>query len=123
MRGVQDDPYEVPAEVSDFPEPVQRFSGWNTPVLLVIFFVPASFYILAFCSSRYFGNRTLEEVALYLCLASGVVSSFLSASIHSLREEVRPGLFTLLTLVYLLAQILVFMTLRIGAEIVVEVQS
>lgn len=114
-----DDPYEIPAETSDPPETVQWFATWNTPVLLAVFFTPATFFLIAFSSSRFFGNRALEEIALYLALASGVVVSFVSAWIHSFREGHRLGIFALLTFVHLLAQFLVFMTLRIGAEIIV----
>ncbi|MGB0144531.1 MAG: hypothetical protein ACPGAP_07140 [Akkermansiaceae bacterium] len=113
------DPYEIPAEATELPEPVQRFAAWNTPVLLAVFFIPAAFFLFAFCSSRYLGNRSLEELALYFALGSGVIISLVSAGIHSLREGERLGIFALLTFVHLLAQFLVFMTLRIGAEILV----
>jgi 4-amino-4-deoxy-L-arabinose transferase-like glycosyltransferase len=112
------DPYQTPREEADFSSGKEPLSGWSTSVLVTIFFIPAAFFILAFCANRYLDHRALEKVALYLALGSGVVVSVFSAFVHNRREGDRLGTFALLTVVYLLAQVLALMTLRIGVEIV-----
>ena len=111
-------PYQTPQEELGSDPPTVPLSGWTTPVLVTIFFIPAAFFLLAFCFNRYLDHRALEKFALYLALGSAVFVSVFSAFLHSRREGTRLGIFVLLTIVHLLAQVLVLMTLRIGVEIV-----
>lgn len=114
---VEGNPYETPSPAGSPAASPERFSGWSTALLVLLFFIPVGFGALAWWVDTQWAHYQLTELLIRFALGSTIAVSLLSAWIHTVRTQSGLGTLFLFSFVYLLAEILSLLTLRFGIGI------